>query len=120
MARICSPTFRLQDLLPRSKRKSTKPGKENAGGKENAKEMVFTTETQRARNSEWKICRPAVPACFTDVAANSAFLREWINRFEPDLVLSGHLQSPPFYRGGVIAAQERRQFAEHRSGVEKT
>ncbi len=25
------------------------------------------------------------------------FLREWINRFQPDLVLSGHIHSAPFY-----------------------
>jgi Icc-related predicted phosphoesterase len=28
------------------------------------------------------------------------FLREWINRFEPDLVLSGHIHSAPFYPEG--------------------
>jgi len=28
------------------------------------------------------------------------FLREWINRFDPDLVLSGHLHSAPFYPEG--------------------
>ncbi len=28
------------------------------------------------------------------------FLREWISRFEPDLVLSGHVHSAPFYPEG--------------------
>jgi len=28
------------------------------------------------------------------------FLREWINRFQPDLVLSGHIHSAPFYPEG--------------------
>jgi len=28
------------------------------------------------------------------------FLREWINRFEPDLVLSGHFHNAPFYPEG--------------------
>ncbi len=28
------------------------------------------------------------------------FLREWINRFEPDLVLSGHIHNAPFYPDG--------------------
>jgi Icc-related predicted phosphoesterase len=29
-----------------------------------------------------------------------AFLRQWINRFEPDLVLSGHIHNAPFYPEG--------------------
>lgn len=28
------------------------------------------------------------------------FLRDWINRFEPDLVLSGHIHNAPFYPEG--------------------
>ena len=28
------------------------------------------------------------------------FLREWISRFEPDLVLSGHIHNAPFYPEG--------------------
>ena len=32
-----------------------------------------------------------------ETTVGDRFLRDWINRFEPDLVLSGHIHSAPFY-----------------------
>jgi Icc-related predicted phosphoesterase len=41
------------------------------------------------------------PVCWTGrTSAGDEFLTEWIRRFSPDLVLSGHIHNAPFYAAG--------------------
>lgn len=42
------------------------------------------------------------PVCWTGrESAGDTFLTEWISRFSPDLVLSGHIHNAPFYADGA-------------------
>ena len=39
--------------------------------------------------------------------AGDEFLREWIDRFQPDMVLSGHIHNSPFYDDGFMDRSHR-------------
>ena len=46
------------------------------------------------------------PVCWTGKKfAGDEFLLEWINRFSPDVVLSGHIHNSPFYAAGAWVDQ---------------
>ncbi|MDB6172391.1 MAG: hypothetical protein JWL59_1702 [Chthoniobacteraceae bacterium] len=67
-------------------------------------EALLTAEAQkRARRWIWSHHSPpsSSPISWSGKqSAGDAFLREWIVRFEPDIVLCGHIHNAPFYPQG--------------------
>jgi len=60
--------------------------------------------TRRKKKWIWIYHAPpeGSPVCWTGrESAGDAFLTEWIARFSPDLVLSGHIHNAPFYADGA-------------------
>lgn len=67
-------------------------------------EKLLTREAQKTKR-RWLWSHHAPPS-YSPVSwsgkrfVGDEILREWINRFEPDLVLSGHIHNAPFYPEG--------------------
>ena len=67
-------------------------------------EALLECESARARG-RWVWIHHAPPegsrTCWTGRKfAGDEFLRGWIDRFQPDMVLSGHIHNSPFYADG--------------------
>ncbi len=75
-------------------------------GDETRAEVGKQLEQDAARDKEkwvWIYHAPPAdsPVCWTGKeSAGDAYLTEWITRFKPDLVLSGHIHNAPFYSKG--------------------